>query len=90
MLTFGIVFLILLVIWLGVSYRLVPDLIRNAYRGEGPAFFQGVISGQASHRVEHYLGLSGRAGRCGTALSSAGGLARADLEHPLAPSSAKA
>jgi len=76
MLTLGIVFLILFVMWLGMAYDLVPDLIRDEYRGEGPAFLRGVISGQDSHPVEFYLGLWHRGARWVTmALICLGGIA---------------
>jgi len=38
-----------------LSTLVVPSLIESAYRGESLSIFNGLISGQANHPLEHYL-----------------------------------
>jgi arylsulfatase A-like enzyme len=43
--------------WLAAAYWFIPWLIRGAYHGESLPVLSRVISGQAVHSVEHYLGI---------------------------------
>lgn len=48
--------------WSAIAAFVVPAIIRQAYAGESFGFLNRVISGQASHSVEDYLGTWSRAG----------------------------
>ena len=42
-------------LWLGFTTLVVPALIKNAYRGEGPPVLNAIIEGRQAFPVEHYL-----------------------------------
>ena len=44
-----------LVFWIILATFVVPAIIESAYRGESAPFLNDLISGQATHPVEHYL-----------------------------------
>jgi hypothetical protein len=42
-------------LWAGFTTLVVPALIKNAYRGEGPPALNAIIEGRQAFPVEHYL-----------------------------------
>jgi arylsulfatase A-like enzyme len=47
----------LFIVWVVLAIGIVPPLIRIAYAGEAPAFFNRIISGQAAHPLTKYLSM---------------------------------
>lgn len=47
----------LVLAWIVLAYGLLPWVLRGAYRGESLPILNRLISGQAVHPVEYYLGL---------------------------------
>ncbi len=52
----GLATLTAALLWSAIAGWLVPDVIRAAYRGESLAVFNAIVKGQATHRVDDYLG----------------------------------